>query len=157
MDFLNKYFAQIKELFEGMTPGARITSALLLVVTVASLGYLFTSGFHPGGDVFLLDNRAFTSDELTPMLGAFATEGLADAEIVGGRIRVPRGKETAYVAALAKAGVLPHDFSSILDNAINKSGPFEDKAEVPGRLLARRSNSCWPTSFVPWTASSGPP
>ncbi len=134
MDFLNKYFAQIKEVFEGMTPGARITSALLLVVTVASLGYLFTSGFHPGGDVFLLDNRAFTSDELTPMLGAFATEGLAAPEIVGGKIRVARGKETAYVAAIAKAGVLPHDFSSIFDNALKESGVFEDQPKFQARL-----------------------
>jgi flagellar M-ring protein FliF len=134
MDFLNKYFAQIRELFEGMTPGARVTSALLLAVTIASLGYLFTSGFTPGGDVFLLDNRAFSSDELTAMEGAFATEGLGDYEIVGGRIRVPRGKSTAYVAALAKAGVLPADFSSILDNALNKSGTFEDKSKFQARL-----------------------
>ncbi|MHB8899070.1 MAG: flagellar M-ring protein FliF C-terminal domain-containing protein [Thermoguttaceae bacterium] len=135
MDFLNKYFAQLRELFEGMTPGARITSALLLVVTVASLGYLFTAGFNAGGDVFLLDNRTFSSDELTPMLAAFATEGLSSPEIVGGRIRVPRGKEMTYVAALAKAGTLPHDFSSILDRAIDKSGPFEDKAKFQARLL----------------------
>ena len=134
MDFLNRYKTQLQELFEGMTPSARITSVLLLVVTVASLAYLFTSGFHAGGGVFLLDNRAFTSDELTPMLGAFATEGLASAEIIGGRIRVPRGKETAYVAALAKAGVLPHDFSSILDNVLNKSGTFEDKTKFQARL-----------------------
>ncbi len=133
MDFLNRYFAQIRELFEGMTPGARITSALLLAVTVASLGYLFTSEFSPGGDAFLLDNRAFSSDELTPMLGAFAIAGLADAEIVGGRIRVPRGKEMLYVAALADGGALPHDFSSILDNALNKSGTFEDKTKFQAR------------------------
>ena len=94
MDFLNKYFTQIRELFEGMTPGARVTSALLLAVTVASLGYLFTSGFNPGGDVYLLDNQAFTGDELRPMLAAFATEGLAAPEIDGGKIRVSRGKQT---------------------------------------------------------------
>ena len=134
MDFLNKYFAQIREVFEGMTPGARVTSALLLIVTVVSLGYLFTSGFTPGGDVFLLDNRAFRSDELTPMLAAFATDGLPAPEIVGGRIRVARGKETAYVAALAKAEALPEDFSSILDNALNKSGTFEDKSKFQARL-----------------------
>ncbi len=134
MDFLNKYFAQIRELFEGMTPGARITSALLLAVTVASLGYLFTSGFNPGGDVYLLDNRVFSSDELAPMIGAFATEGLGGYEIVAGRIRVPQGKKTDYVAALAKANVLPHDFSSILDSALNKSGTFEDKTKFQARL-----------------------
>lgn len=133
MDFLNKYFAQIRELFEGMTPGARVTSVLLLAVTVVSLGYLFTSGFSPGGDVFLLDNRTFSSDELPPMLGAFASAGLADVEIVGGRIRVPRGKEMAYVAALADAGALPQDFPAILDGVLNKSGTFEDKTKFEAR------------------------
>ena len=151
MDFLNKYFAQIKEVFEGMTPGARITSALLLVVTVASLGYLFTSGFHPGGDVFLLDNRAFTSDELTPMLAAFADGGTGGAGDCRRRIRVPRGKETAYVAALAKAGVLPHDFSSILDNALKRVDPFEDKAKFQARLRHRETAIFWGHRSGPWT------
>lgn len=134
MDFLNKYFAQIRELFEGMTPGARITSALLLAVTVASLGYLFTSGFSSGGDVYLLDNYRFNSDQMAGVLGAFATEGLTSPEVVGGQISVPRGKETAYVAAMAKAGVLPHDISWIDDNALKESGTFEDKTKFQARL-----------------------
>ncbi len=134
MDFLNKYFAQIRELFEGMTPGARITSALLLAVTVASLGYLFTSGFSSGGDVYLLDNYRFNSDQMAGVLGAFATEGLASPEVVGGQICVPRGKEMAYVAAMAKAGVLPHDFSWIDENALKESGTFEDKTKFQARL-----------------------
>ena len=133
MDFLNKYFAQIRELFEGMTPGARVTSALLLAVTVASLGYLFTSGFTPGGDVFLLDNQAFTSDELRPMLAAFATDGLPAPEIVGGKIRVARGKETAYVAALAKAGAMPKNSGAILGSAVKESSTFEDKTKFQAR------------------------
>ena len=134
MDFLNKYFAQIRELFEGMTPGARITSALLLAVTVASLGYLFTSGFNTGGDVYLLDNYRFNSDQMSAVLGAFATEGLASPEVVGGQIRVARGKEMAYVAAMAKANVLPHDISWIDENALKESGTFEDKTKFQARL-----------------------
>jgi flagellar M-ring protein FliF len=135
MDFLNKYFAQIRELFEGMTPGARITSALLLAVTLVSLGYLFSSGFgSASGEVFLLDNRAFSSDELAAMEGAFAAEGLGGYEIVAGRIRVPRGKQTDFVAALAKGGALPHDFSSILEDALKNSGTFEDKRKLDARL-----------------------
>ena len=41
MDFLNKAFAQLNELFRSMTVGARITAGLLLVVVVVSLVYLF--------------------------------------------------------------------------------------------------------------------
>ena len=42
MDFLNKAFAQLSDLFRSMTPGARLTAGLLLVVVIVSLGYLFT-------------------------------------------------------------------------------------------------------------------
>ncbi len=134
MDFLNRYFVQIKELFAGMTPGGRVTTALLLIVTVVSLGYLFTTGFRSGDDVYLLDNRLFSSDELTPMLAAFSTEGLSDFEIVGGRIRVASGKQAAYVAALAKNNALPRDFSKILDGALENSSPFEDRPKFEARL-----------------------
>ena len=90
MDVLNRYFLPIKEFFAGMTPSGRATSALLLIVAVVSLGYVFTREFGAGDGVYLLDNRLFSSDELTPMLAAFSTEGLSDFEIVGGRIRVAR-------------------------------------------------------------------
>ena len=50
MDFLNKSFAQLSELFRSMTPGARITTGLLLAVVVVSMGYLFRqSAAGPGG------------------------------------------------------------------------------------------------------------
>ena len=34
-----------------MTPGARITAGLLLIVVVVSLGYLFTTISGPSGDL----------------------------------------------------------------------------------------------------------
>ena len=52
MDFLNKTFAQLNDLFRSMTPGGRITTGLLLVVAVASVGYLFQHQIS-GGDVYL--------------------------------------------------------------------------------------------------------
>ena len=54
MDFLNQAFAQFKDLFDGMTPGSRITAGLLLTVVLVSLGYLFTHAV-PGSSVYLLD------------------------------------------------------------------------------------------------------
>jgi len=134
MDVLNRYFLPIKEFFAGMTPSGRATSALLLIVAVVSLGYVFTREFGAGDGVYLLDNRLFSSDELTPMLAAFSTEGLSDFEIVGGRIRVARGKQAAYVAALAKNSALPRDFSEILDGALENSSPFEGRPKFEARL-----------------------
>ena len=42
MDFLNKAISQVTDLFKSMTPGARMTAGMLLVMIVISLGYLFT-------------------------------------------------------------------------------------------------------------------
>ena len=52
MDFLNKAFAQLNDLFRSMTPGGRITTGLLLVVAVVSVGYLFQSQVSGGDDSF---------------------------------------------------------------------------------------------------------
>ncbi len=138
MDFLNKTFAQLKELFAGMTPAARITSALLLAVVVVSLGYLFTAGTR-GGNVYLLDNRAFTSTDLQLMEAAFAQEGLGDYEIVAGKVRVPHGKQTDYTAALAKHNALPRDFGAILDKAINDSSPWSTRDQRQSQRLHARA------------------
>ena len=49
MDVLNKALAQINDLFKSMTPGARLTAGLLMIVVVISLAYLFNHQMA-GGD-----------------------------------------------------------------------------------------------------------
>ena len=122
MDFLNRSFAQLKDLFEGMTPGSRITAGLLLVVVVTSLAYLFTHAV-PGGSVYLLDGRTFEGSELAAMEAALDEAGLS-CETDGGRIRVPSGKKYGYMAALAKAGALPKDFGDILKSTLENQSVF---------------------------------
>src|SRR5215469_10012762 len=100
MDFLNKSFAQIAELFRSMTPGARITAGLLLAVVVVSAGYLFTHQVT-GGDAYLLDGQHFSTSELESMQAAFGKAGLGSFEVDAGRLRVPRGMKAKYMAALA--------------------------------------------------------
>ena len=41
MDFINKAYGRVVDLFGSMTPAARITTALLAVAIVISLVYLF--------------------------------------------------------------------------------------------------------------------
>jgi len=128
MDFLNKAFAQLRELFESMTPGARITAALLLAVVVCSLGYLFVYGVS-GPSAYLMDGAAFLPQDLPAMEAAFAQKGLNDYVREGGRIRVPRGKQVAYMAALADANALPRNFGDYLDKALNDGNPFRSKEQ----------------------------
>jgi flagellar M-ring protein FliF len=133
MDFLNKAFAQLADLFRSMTPGARITSALLLAVVVISLGYLFTQHSY-GPSVYLMNGESFPPSLIHDMEAAFALAGLAPAEIEGTRIRVPRGQQTAYMAALADASALPRDFGDMMEKALDSGSMWMSREERRERL-----------------------
>lgn len=133
MDFLNKAFAQVAELFRSMTPAARITAGLLLAVVMVSVGYLFNHQVT-GGDAYLLEGQHFSQPELNAMEAAFGKAGLGNFEFETGRVRVPRGLKAKYMAALADAGAIPAHFGSYLDAALNKPSPFTSKAQQDAML-----------------------
>src|SRR5687768_97026 len=104
MDFFNKTFAQVGDVFRSMTPGARIMTGLLLVLVVISLAWLVNHQAAGGPDKYLLGGRPFSASELTAMEAAFASAGLGGYELEGNRIRIPQWEQAAYVAALADGG-----------------------------------------------------
>jgi flagellar M-ring protein FliF len=124
MDFLNKTFAQVADLFRSMTLGARITSGLLLVVVVVSLGYLFTARISsPDSD--LMHGLPIPASQLPVMEAAFKKAGLSGYEVRGTQILVPRGQRAEYMAALADAKALPPNFGSALREAMNAGSMTE--------------------------------
>ncbi|NUQ62432.1 MAG: hypothetical protein HUU20_08080 [Pirellulales bacterium] len=133
MDFLNKAYAQFSDLYRSMTPGARITSVLLLAVVVASLGYLFVER-SSGPGMYLMNGEPFPAGAIRDMEAAFAQAGLNSYEIEGTRIRVPRGQQTAYMAALADANALPRNFGQVMENALDNGNVFEDREKRRERL-----------------------
>ena len=133
MDFLNKAFAQLAELFRSMTPAARITTGLLLVLVTVSVGYLFNHQIT-AGDSYLLEGQHFSQAELQAMQAAFGQAGLSSFELDGGRVRVPRSLKAKYMAALADADAMPAHFGSHLDAAVNKPSPFTSKAQQEAML-----------------------
>src|SRR4051794_3952316 len=106
MDFLNKAFAQFSDVFRSMSPGSRITSGLLLIVAVASVGYLFQHQVT-GGDEYLFGGESIPTATLQKMEEAFGKAGLNGFSIDGGRVKVPLAQRAAYLAALADAKALP--------------------------------------------------
>ena len=128
MDVLNKSLAQINDLFKSMTPGARLTAGLLLIVVVVSLAYLFNHQLA-GGDADLLGGQPFTAGEMSAMEAAFGKAGLNGYTIVGNRIRVPAGQKAAYMAALVDHGALPAHFGDYLTSAMSKVGPFSSRQQ----------------------------
>lgn len=133
MDFLNRSYAQLVELFRSMTPGARITTALLLAAVVISLGYLFSYQMSDT-DMYLLHGHAFSSAELPRVQAALASAGPFQVE--GNMIRVPRGQHAAYLAALAEADALPANFGESLLKTINNTGPFTTSEQREAQIRA---------------------
>jgi flagellar M-ring protein FliF len=132
MNFLNQSSTQLVDLFRSMTPAARITAGLLLVVVVVSLAYLFRLQ-SSGGDEYLFGGREFSQAEMGAMEGAFAKAGLAKWEIVGNRIRAPRGQKDKYLAALADAKAMPPDYLDSMDEAVNSTNPFSSRNEFDAK------------------------
>jgi flagellar M-ring protein FliF len=126
VDFLNKALAQLNDLFRSMTPAGRITAGLLLAVIVISVAYLFNHQFS-GADGYLFGGEPVTPSQLPAMEAAFGKKNLTDYELQGNRIRVPQGKQSIYMAALADAGALPHNFLDSMKTSLDSGGPFIDR------------------------------
>jgi flagellar M-ring protein FliF len=120
MDFLNKAFIQVTDLFRSMTPGARLTAGLLLIVVVVSLGYLFTHDIS-GPSADLMHGVPISAGQLPAMEAAFGKAKLTGYKIDGTQIHVPHGQEAVYMAALAEAKALPADFSTVMDEDLSGS------------------------------------
>jgi len=132
MDFLNTTWQQLRDLFLGMTPGMRVTTALLFAAVIISLGFL-VSYSHTGGSVYLMNGAHFSPNDLPAMEAAFAAKGLNDYRIEGTRIRVPQGKQDKYMAALAEGNALPYNYLDILEKTIKESSAFEPRYKLEER------------------------
>lgn len=154
MDFLNQAIAQVSELFRSMTPGARVTAGLLLAVVVISFGYLFQHS-AAGPDAYLFGGEALPDGQLTRVEAAIAQAGLSGYVREGNRIRVPSGQQAAYLAAVADAGALPPNFNTILENALNKGGPWESREAVRERLkIAKQQALGEIVRAMPWVENA---
>lgn len=132
MDFINKAWDQIKEIYLSLTPGTRVTTALLLVVVVVSLGYLFRYSSSSGSG-YLMNGAHFSPNDLPAMEAAFAAKGLSDYRIEGTRIRVPLGQQDKYVAALAEGNALPYNYLDIMEKTVKESSAFESRYKLEER------------------------
>ena len=128
MDFLNKSFAQLRDLFLSMTPGARLTTGLLLAVVVVSVVYLFRVQ-AAGSNSYLMGGEPFSTDELSMMEAAFGKAGLSDYQRDGNRIRVPQGKDAVYMAALADADAMPAQLRFLPRQGAQQGGCLRKQAD----------------------------
>ncbi|MDA8745551.1 hypothetical protein N9N28_13040 [Rubripirellula amarantea] len=151
---MNTLAAQIRDLFESMTAGARITAGLLLVVAVASIAYLFQHT-AAGPDAFLFGGERFSQAELTRMEAAMASAGLSGWSTDSNRISVPRALQQDAIAAIANAGALPDNFADFMDDALSKASPMEGRQQWELRTKsARESQLSLLVSKFDWVESA---
>jgi flagellar M-ring protein FliF len=126
MDVVNQAFAQISSLFRSMSAGGRIVAGLLLTMIVISLAFLFNQ--QTGRPGAYLMTEPHSAEEIQAILNAFGQAGLKNYEIEGSRVRVPRGEEATYMAAVVDAGAIPASSGSYLRKALEGSGMLSTKA-----------------------------
>ncbi len=100
------WFVELQRRWSRMPKSNRVGVATLtgmaLFVATLSLGYHQT----PRNEL-LLAGQTFSARELIELEGAFAKNSLADYEIVGAQVQIPRGRRSEYVAAVVDAQLLP--------------------------------------------------
>jgi flagellar M-ring protein FliF len=127
MDFLNQAAAQVTNLFRSMSTGARIVAALLLTMIVVSLAYLLNHQFA-GPDAYLMGGEPVAPEEMNAIVGALGKAGLKNFKVEGGQIRIPRGEEAVYMAALVDQGVVPGGYGSYLQKSLDSGGLMVSKS-----------------------------
>lgn len=136
MDFLSKAMQQVRELYEGMTPSARLVTVVLTLAIVVSIVFLFR--FEAvGGDAYLYGGQEFSQTDLAAMMTALGQAGLNDAEIKGNRLQVPRSQQAAYISAIAKGGATPKS-GKTLDDPSFSGNPFDTRSQQDAREKARK-------------------
>jgi flagellar M-ring protein FliF len=126
MNNLQKALAQIVVLLRSMSLQLRMIAAVLLVLIVVSGSYLANVGVS-GDRVLLLGDASIAPNELISMRLAFAKAGLNDFAVEGDRILVPRAQQSQYLAAIADADALPHNFGDAMRKMLENTSPFIDR------------------------------
>src|SRR5690349_2751452 len=123
MNNLQKALARIVVLLRTMSPHSRMVAAVLLVLIVISGAYLLNVGVS-GDRVLLLGDTSIAPNELIAMQTAFAQAKLDDFSVEGEHILVPRAQQSQYLAALADADALPHNFGTGMRKMLESTSPF---------------------------------
>ena len=143
MDFLNQTFAQVSDLFRSMTPGARITAGLLLVLVVISLGYLFAYQVS-SSDEYLFGGEPFPRQYLDNMELVLGAAGVS-CETDKGRIRVGRGQKEKAMGALAAADAMPPQWGKSFAEAMSTESIFtsSDQRALSTKIATQKTLSTW--------------
>ncbi len=133
MNALTQIGKQLSELFNSLTPSARIMAGLMLGVIVVSLGWIVST--ESSGDYeSLLGGNTFTNAELDRIEIAFGDAQLRDFKRLGRQIMIPRGEKDQYLKALSSSKALPRELGSEIDSALQDGNIFESTEKFIARM-----------------------
>lgn len=112
------------------------TQAIALGLVAASIGWAaWLLRDRPiREETELLAGSVLPSSELALMEAAFDRAQLTDYRTEGGRVYVPRSRQSAYMRALVDAEALPREFGGSLRRALANNSPWQSRA-VQAELL----------------------
>jgi type III secretory pathway lipoprotein EscJ len=116
----------------AITP-AQIIAIGLVAASIGWAGWLLRDR-PTSEEVELLAGMALPSSEMAIMEAAFDRAQLTDHRTDGGRVWVPRSRQSAYMRALVDAEALPREFGGSLRRALEKNSPWQSRA-VQDELL----------------------
>ncbi len=112
--------------------GPRVTPAQVVGIglVAASLGWAaWLLRDRPiSEEVELLSGTVLPSSEMAIVEAAFDRAQLGDHRTEGGRVWVPRQRQSAYMRALVDAEALPREFGSSLRRALENNSPWQSRA-----------------------------
>ncbi|MFM9198103.1 MAG: hypothetical protein ACKOWG_20650, partial [Planctomycetia bacterium] len=132
MDALHLSPPSRDRLWSAITPA----QAIALGLVAASIGWaVWLLRDQPTSEeVELLAGMTLPSSEMAIMEAAFDRAQLTDHRTEGGRLWVPRSRQSAYMRALVDAEALPREFGGSLRRALEKNSPWQSRA-VQDELL----------------------
>lgn len=104
------------EAIRALSPAGRVALGAACLALVAGLAYLANQQVS-SADCYLLGGELFSATQLREIQAALGKAGL-ESQVEGAKVKVPRGQEAKYMAALASSGVLA-DFGSYMKQAVN--------------------------------------
>jgi len=116
--------------FHPRSPWITPTQAVALGLVAASMGWaVWLLRDRPNTDeIELLAGMVLPSSEMAIMEAAFDRAQLVDHRTDGGRVWVPRSRQSAYMRALVDAEALPREFGGSLRRALEKNSPWQSRA-----------------------------
>lgn len=122
MDAPYPHFPQPRPL---LTP-SRLLAVAFIGISAVSAAWIIRE--EPAlGRVALLSGTPLPTSELALMEAAFDRAKLTDYSIEGGRILVPKHRQSGYMRALVDAQALPKEFGGSLRRALESNSPWQSR------------------------------